>query len=247
AGMPGFLRIPFMVTTLFVAVPTGVKVFAWVATTWMGKMRLQTPMLFVITSIFLFLVGGLTGIPLGIVPVDLYLHDSYWVVGHFHAMFFGGFLLPVMAAIYYWFPKVSGRMLNERLGKIQWLLMTIGTFSLVFPMLGLGIEGMRRRIAEYAPGLGFQPMHIATAAGGFLVFSGLMVLFYNLIKNLKHGELAGNNPWNARTLEWMIPSPPPENNFVQIPVVLDMPHLHGVSGSVHAEVGPSSEDENHAE
>jgi cytochrome c oxidase subunit I len=237
AGIPGFLRVPFMVTTLLVAVPTGVKVFAWVATTWMGKMRLDTPMLFVLTAIVLFLVGGLTGVPLGIVPVDLYLHDTYWVVGHFHAMFFGGFLLPSMAAIYYWFPKVSGRMLKEKLGKWQWLLMTLGTFLLVIPMLGLGIEGMRRRIADYALGIGFQPMHILTAIGGFLIFSGLMILVYNIITNLKRGAIAGDNPWGSRTLEWMVSSPPPENNFDVIPEIIGQPHMHGIAGAPHARLG----------
>jgi cytochrome c oxidase subunit I len=238
AGMPAMLRVPFMITTLLVAVPTGVKVFAWVATTWMGKMRLITPMLFVLSAIVLFLIGGLTGVPLGVVPIDLYLHDTYWVVGHFHSMFFGGFLLPVMAAIYYWFPKVSGKMLGERLGKIQWLLMTLGGFMLVIPMLGLGIEGMRRRIADYELGMGFQPMHIATAVGGFLVFSGLVILVYNLVLSSRRGAAAGNNPWNSRTLEWMVSSPPPENNFGEIPKVLDSPHLHGVEGSIHAVVKP---------
>jgi cytochrome c oxidase subunit I len=234
AGMPAFLRVPFMITTLLVAVPTGVKVFAWVATMWLGKMRLDTPMLFVLTSIVLFLVGGLTGVPLGIVPVDLYLHDTYWVVGHFHSMLFGGFLLPAMAAIYYWFPKVSGKMLRERLGKVQWALMTLGTFLLVIPMLGLGLEGMRRRIADYTPGLGFQTLHILTAIGGFLIFSGLVILVYNVVVSLKRGTSAGDNPWNAQTLEWMVSSPPPENNFEEIPEVLDRPHLHGVSGAFHA-------------
>jgi cytochrome c oxidase subunit I len=217
AGIPGFMRVPFMITTLLVAIPTGVKVFAWVATIWMGKIRLKTPLLFVLTAIVLFLIGGLTGVPLGIVPVDLYLHDSYWVVGHFHAMLFGGFLMPTMAAIYYWFPKVSGRMLREGLGKIQWLLMTVGMFLLVVPMLGLGIEGMRRRVAAYTFTLGFQQMHILTAIGGFLVFSGLVILVYNLVVSLKRGIPAGNNPWDARSLEWQTTSPPPEENFLQVP------------------------------
>jgi cytochrome c oxidase subunit 1 len=241
SGMPSVLRIPFMVTTLLVAVPTGVKVFAWVATMWMGKIRLATPLLFVVSSIVMFLVGGLTGIPLGIVPVDLYLHDTYWVVGHFHAMVFGGFLLPVMGAIYYWFPKASGKMLSESLGKIQWLLMTLGTALLFIPMLGLGIEGMRRRVITYDAGLGFQQLHLLMAVGGFLVFAGLVILVYNLVVSFKHGEVAGNNPWGGRTLEWMVSSPPPENNFDEIPEVLDIPHLPGVSGAVHARVNPAKD------
>jgi cytochrome c oxidase subunit 1 len=237
SGMPAMLRIPFMVTTLLVAVPTGVKVFAWVATTWMGKMRLQTPLIFVFSAVILFLIGGLTGVPLGIVPVDLYLHDSYWVVGHFHAMFFGGFLMPVMAAFYYWFPKVTGRMLREGLGKIQWLLMTLGTFLLVLPMLGLGLEGMRRRTAAYDLSSNFQPLHIATAVGGFLVFAGLVVLVMNIRSSFKRNVIAGDNPWGSRTLEWMVSSPPPEDNFKEIPEVLDRPHLHGVSSAPHARLG----------
>jgi len=239
AGMPGWLRVPFMVTTLLVAVPTGVKVFAWVATTWMGKMRLQTPLLFVLSGIVLFLIGGLTGIPLGIVPVDLYLHATYWVVGHFHAMFFGGFLLPAMAAIFYWFPKVTGRMLDERLGKIQWLLMTVGMFLLAMPMLALGLEGMRRRIGHYDFTMHWQQLHIVTAVGGFTIFAGLVLLGINLVRSFRRGPAAGPNPWGARTLEWMVSSPPPEHNFEEIPEVFDRPHMHGVVGSVHARLSAS--------
>jgi cytochrome c oxidase subunit 1 len=237
AGMPAALRVPFMVTTLLVAVPTGVKVFAWVATTWLGKIRLKPPLLFVFTAVVLFLIGGLSGVPLGIVPIDLYLHATYWVVGHFHAMFFGGFLLPTMAGIYFWFPKVTGRLLREGIGKWQWVLMTLGTFMLVIPMLGLGLLGMRRRVADYALASGYQPFHIATAVGGFLVFAGLVLLAYNIIWSLKHGEASGDNPWGARTLEWLVSSPPPEDNFATIPEVLDRPHLHGVEGAVHARFG----------
>ena len=237
AGMPGWMRVPMMVTTLLVAVPTGVKVFAWVATTWMAKMRLQTPLLFVFSAVIFFLVGGLTGVPLGIVPVDLYLHDTYWVVGHFHAMFFGGFLMPVMAAIYYWFPKVTGRMLSERIGKRQWLLMTVGMSLLVVPLLGLGLEGLRRRVSDYAFTMHFQALHVAAAVGAFMVFGGLVLLGRNMVRSLKSGAVAGDNPWGARTLEWLVSSPPPEHNFDEIPEVLDRPHMHGVAGSVHARVG----------
>ncbi|HTY81154.1 MAG TPA: cbb3-type cytochrome c oxidase subunit I, partial [Dehalococcoidales bacterium] len=242
AGMPAVLRVPFMVTTLLVAVPTGVKVFAWVATMWMGKIRLDTPLLFVLSSIVIFMTGGLAGIPLGIVPVDLYLHDTYWVVGHFHAMIFGGFLLPVMAAIYYWFPKATGRMLREGWGKIQWGLMTLGSLLLFVPMLGLGLEGMRRRVTVFpSTDPVFRILHLITVAGGFLVFAGIVILIYNIVVSLKRGKTAGNNPWGGRTLEWMVSSPPPENNFDEIPEVLDLPHLHGVSSSVHARIKTNTE------
>ena len=241
SGMPGWLRIPFMVTTLLIAVPTGVKVFAWTATTWMGKLRLQTPLLFILAGVVLFLIGGLTGVPLGIVPVDLYLHDTYWVLGHFHAMFFGGFFLPAMAAIYYWFPKVTGRRLSERLGKIQWALMTPGFFLIALPMLMLGLEGMRRRISAYQYTLHFQQLHLAIGIGAFLVFAGLIILGRNMVASFKRGQVAGDNPWDARTLEWMISSPPPEHDFDRIPKVLDRPHMYGVSGSVHARLGVEKE------
>ena len=240
AGMPAILRIPFMVTTLLVAVPTGVKVFAWISTVWMGKIKLATPLLFVVSSIVIFLVGGLTGIPLGIVPVDLYLHDTYWVVGHFHAMLFGGFLLPLMAGIYYWFPKVSGKMLDETIGKRQWLLMTLGTPLIFVPMLALGIMGMRRRVIDYT-GPGFQQLHLLTAIGGFLVFAGIVFLAYNLVVSSKRGSPAGNNPWGSKTLEWTVSSPPPENNFQELPEVFDNPHNYGVDSSVQAGVTPGKE------
>jgi cytochrome c oxidase subunit 1 len=244
AGLPGWMRVPFMITTLLVAVPTGVKVFAWTATTWMGKIRLKTPLLFVFAAIILFLIGGLTGIPQGIVPTDLYLHDSYWIVGHFHALFFGGFLLPAMAAVYYWFPKVRGRMLSEKLGKVQWFLMVPGMFLLVVPMLGLGLEGMRRRISDYDFILDLQPLTIATAVGGLLVFAGLVVLAYNLVVSNRRGDPAGNNPWDGSTLEWMISSPPPEHDFYETPHVHDRPNLQGVPGTLHAHVDGEPEEKN---
>jgi cytochrome c oxidase subunit I len=234
AGIPAFLRVPFMVTTLLVAVPTGVKIFAWIATLWMGKIRIYSALLFVLSSIIVFLIGGLTGIPLGIVPVDLYLHDTYWVVGHFHGTLFGGFLMPFMAGIYYWYPKVTGRLLSEKLGVSQWLLMTLGTALLMVPMLGLGLEGMRRRVFDYPPGLGFQELHIATAIGGFLIFAGLVILAVNLVRSFKKGASAGPNPWQSRTLEWQTSSPPPEDNFKQVPLVIGNPYGYGVEGSAHS-------------
>jgi cytochrome c oxidase subunit I len=233
AGMEAFLRIPFMITTLLVAVPTGVKVFAWTATLWMGKIRFKTPLLFVLSSIVVFLIGGLTGVPLGIVPVDLYLHDSYFVVGHFHATLFGGFLLPLMAAIYFWFPKVSGKLLSEKLGRAQWGLMTAGAALLILPMLGLGLEGMRRRVADYLdPEMRW--LHMVTALGGFLIFAGLVLLAINLVRSLKQGAAAGNNPWASRTLEWQTSSPPPEDNFAEVPEVVGNPYGYGIAGSQHS-------------
>ncbi len=247
AGIPEVLRIPFMVTTLLVSVPTGIKLFAWTATMWLGKLRVSTAVLFVLSSIVIFLIGGLTGIPLGIVPVDLYLHDTYFVVGHFHGTLFGGFLLPFMAGIYFWFPKVTGRRLSETLGKIQWLLMTLGVSLIMLPMLGLGIQGMRRRVADYTLALGFQQLHIATAVGGFLVFAGIAILAYNIVVSMKQGTAAGSNPWNSRTLEWQTSSPPPEDNFSQTPQVIGMPYGYGTGGPPYAVVNERNDGEGKAE
>ena len=188
AGVPEILRVPFMVTTLLVAVPTGVKMFAWTATMWMGKLRFATPFLFILSSILVFLIGGLTGIPVGIVPTDLYLTDTYFVVAHFHGTLFGGFLLPVMAGIYYWFPKVTGKKMSEGLGKLQWALMTPGTLLILLPIFQLGFEGMRRRVSEYVPNLGFQSLHIVSLVGAVLVFIGLIILIINIIRSARHGR-----------------------------------------------------------
>ncbi|MBI2853440.1 MAG: cbb3-type cytochrome c oxidase subunit I [Chloroflexi bacterium] len=238
AGMASILRIPFMITTLLVAVPTGVKVFAWTTTLWMGKLRMTTAFLFVLSSVIVFLIGGITGVPLGIVPVDLYVHDTYFVVGHFHGTVFGGFLLPVMAAVYYWYPKVTGRLLSERLGKVQWLLMTLGAGLLIIPMLGLGLLGMRRRSAVYdVPSEPVQYLHFITMIAAFLLFAGVIIVIYNIVHSFGKGRPAGNNPWQGRTLEWHTSSPPPDDNFPEIPEVIDQPYGYGIPGAVHAVVG----------
>ena len=224
AAMPVFLRIPFMVTTMLVAVPTGVKVFAWVATIWGGKIRFSVPFIFVCAGIVLFLLGGLAGIVLATVPTDLYVHDTYFVVAHFHALLFGGFLFPLMAAFYYWFPKVTGKFLNEKRGRIQWWLMTSGAFTFVIPMFLLGLEGMRRRVAYYNPATISQSFQIASGIGGFLIGLGILVFFVNIYLGLRNGEKAGINPWEGRTLEWTVSSPPPENNFAQLPESIGDPY-----------------------
>ena len=233
AGMPALLRIPFMVTTMLVAVPTGVKVFAWVATAWGGKLRMQSPLLFTLSAIVIFLIGGLTGVIQAVVPANLYIHDTYWIVAHFHSVLFGGFLFPLMAGIYYWFPKMSGRKLDEKLGRWQWWLMTLGSALLILPMFVLGLDGMRRRTAGYS-NMDWKPLIIITAVGGFLIFFGLIILFYNMLRSRRRGDVAGNNPWEARTLEWMVSSPPPPNNFESLPQVVGPPYEFGVPGAVHA-------------
>ncbi len=234
AGIEDWLRIPFMFTTLLVAVPTGVKVFGWLSTMWLGKLRLATPFLFVLTAIVVFVVGGLTGVVQGIVPADLHITDTYWIVAHFHSTLFGGFVFPMMAAIYYWFPKVTGRMLRESLGKIHWALMSLGFLLLYGPMFVVGLLGMRRRIYDFDPSQPFQSWNIASAIGSGLVAISMLFLVANILLSVRRGALAPDNPWRSRTLEWQVASPPPEDNFEELPQVHDDPYGYGVAGSVHA-------------
>ena len=235
AGMPVALRIPFMVTTMLVAVPTGVKIFAWVATMWGGRIKFTAPFLFVCTSIVLFLIGGMSGIIQATVPANLFIHDTYWIPAHFHSLLFGGFLLPLMAAFYYWFPKLTGRLMSDQWGKIQWLVMTTGALLMIIPMFILGLEGMRRRVADYDVTSISQYLHILTMVGGILIFVGIVILFFNVLLNVKRGAISGNNPWDARTLEWQISSPPPDNNFERLPEVLDYPYGYDTSSSTLTE------------
>ncbi len=228
--------VAFMFSTLFVAVPTGVKFFNWLATIWGGKLSFETPMLFVLGAFVIFLIGGLTGPFLGSVPVDLHLHDTYWVVAHFHHTMFGGFVYPFLAAVYYWFPKVTGRWYSERLGKLHFWVMTVGFFVVTTTMFRLGILGMRRRIADYDPALGFDRWQMVTTIGGYLVGLGMLIFVVNIVRGAVAGRRAPANPWRSRSLEWQVSSPPPEENFPVPPVVVGGPYEYGVPGSVYVQV-----------
>ncbi len=236
-GLGNTVATVFMFSTLLVAVPTGVKIFSWLGTLWGGKLSLRTPMLFVLGSLVIFLVGGLTGPFLALVPVNFYLHDTYWVVAHFHHTMFGGFVFPFLAAAYYWFPKVTGRMYDERLGKLHFWLMILGFHTITLPMFAAGLMGMRRRIADYDPALGIAPLHTLMTVGGYVVALSMLIFLYNVVRSAVAGERAPANPWGARTLEWQIPSPPPEENFATVPVIVGGPYDYGTPGSVHARLG----------
>ncbi len=238
AGMEGFLRVPFMFATLLVAVPTGVKFFSWAGTLWRGKITLPTPMLFVLAAISVFLIGGLTGPPNATVTTDLFLHDTYWIVGHFHATMFGGFVFPFFAALYYWFPKVTGRKYNERLGKVHFWLMTPGFWVQSLVQIQVGLQGMRRRIADYDPLLGIETGHLLITIAGFVIGLSVLVMLYNLVTSARKGEVAEANPWNSRSPEWQIPSPVPEHSYAQPFVVVGEPYDYGLPGSTYVNINP---------
>jgi len=239
SGMAAYLRVPFMYSTLLVAVPTGVKFFSWVATMWEGKMSFETPMLFVLGAISIFLLGGLSGPPNGVVATDLHLQDTYWIVGHFHATMFGGFVFPFFAAIYYWFPKVTGRMYNERLGKIHFYLMLPAFYVQSLGQMQVGLLGMRRRIADYDPSLGIDLTHQLVTLAGFLIGISVLVAFYNFITSLRRGEAAVANPWRSRSPEWQLPSPVPSHNYEQPFEVVGEPYDYGLEGSAYVSFTPA--------
>lgn len=240
AGMEPFLRIPFSFATLLVAVPTGVKFFSWVGTLWRGKLSFPTPMLFVLGAISVFLIGGLTGPPNGTVTTDLFLHDTYWIVGHFHATMFGGFVFPFFAAVYYWYPKVTGRKYNETLGKIHFWLMTPGFWVQSLVQIWVGLHGMRRRIADYDPALGIETGHLLITIAGFVIGFSVLLAVFNFVVSARRGEVAAANPWGSRSPEFQIPSPIPEHSYERPFIVTGEPYDYGLPGSVYVNMNPSA-------
>ncbi|NMF64902.1 cytochrome c oxidase subunit I [Brasilonema octagenarum] len=235
SGTPGWMRLIFMLTTMFVSVPTGIKVFAWVATIWGGKLRLNTPMLFALGGLILFVFAGITGITLSSVPIDIHVNNTYYVVGHFHYVLYGTVTMGMFAAIYHWFPKMTGRMYNEGWGQLHFWLAFIGTNLNFFPMHPLGLQGMLRRVSSYAPEYEFW--NIVASLGGFLLGMSTLPFILNMIASWMHGKPAPENPWRAIGLEWLVSSPPPVENFEEIPVVISEPYGYGKSEPLVAAAG----------
>jgi len=217
SGQSDLASVIFSLLTFLVAVPSAIKVFNWVATLYKGSIELKPPLLFTLTFIFLFSIGGLTGLIQGALAVNMHLHDTYWVVGHFHYIIFGGMGFGFLAALHYWFPKMFGRMYDWKRTVWAWLILFIGFNVLYFPMLILGWEGMPRRYYDYPPQ--FHTLHLISTIGSWILITGLILIFFNLVQGLRKGQRAGDNPWGGATLEWQISSPPPTNNFEKIPVV----------------------------
>ena len=225
SGTPPWMRMFFTVSTLIVAVPTGVKIFSWVATLWGGKIRYTSAMLFAIGLLAMFVFGGLSGVTLGTAPVDIHVHDTYYVVAHFHYVLFGGSVFGIYAGLYHWFPKITGRMLNEPLGKVHFILTFIGTNLTFLPMHELGLKGMPRRVAMYDPQ--FQYINIICTIGAFVLGLSILPFLINAIWSWSNGPKASGNPWNAKTLEWTTDSPPMIENWDVLPVMTEGPYAYG--------------------
>ncbi|HEY9878933.1 MAG TPA: cytochrome c oxidase subunit I [Leptolyngbyaceae cyanobacterium] len=225
SATPGWMRILFMVTSMLVGVPTGIKIFGWVATIWGGKIRLTTPMLFAIAGFVNFVFAGITGIMLASVPIDIHVNNTYFVVGHFHYVIYGTIVYGIYAGLYHWFPKMTGRMYYEGLGKVHFILTLIGTNLTFWPMHPLGLMGMPRRVASYDPEFAFW--NVIASLGGFLLGISVLPFILNMVSSWIQGEKAGDNPWRAIGLEWLTSSPPPVENFEEIPTVIAGPYGYG--------------------
>ncbi|QDZ39058.1 cytochrome c oxidase subunit I [Euhalothece natronophila Z-M001] len=226
SGTPGWLRMFFMATTMIIAVPTGIKVFGWCATIWGGKLRLNSAMLFGIGFVSAFLIGGLSGVMLASVPFDIHVHDTYFIVAHLHYVLFGGSVLGLFSAIYHWFPKMTGKHLNETWGKIHFWLTYIGLNITFLPMHQLGLQGMNRRIAVYDAE--FQTLNVVCTIGSYILAVSTFPFLINLVWSVFKGEKAGANPWKALTLEWQTTSPPIIENFEEEPVLWSGPYDYGI-------------------
>jgi len=218
-GLPILGLSLFTIASMIIAIPSGIQIFSTLATLWHGKLNLKTPLFYILGFIVNFVMGGVTGVMLSSVPVDLQAQDSYFVVAHFHYVLIGGAVFPLLAGFYYWFPKLTGKMLNDRLGKWNFWLTFIGFNVAFFPMHFIGLMGMPRRVYTYLPGLGWDTLNFISSVGAFILAFGVLLFLINVIRNWRGGEPAGDNPWHAGTLEWATTSPPLRYNFEPLPAV----------------------------
>ena len=239
SGMQEWIRIPMMVTTAIIAVPTGIKIFSWLATLWRGILHLDTPMLFALGFLTMFTLGGISGVMLAMVPLTIHVSDTYFIVAHIHYVLYGGSLFTIFAGVYYWFPKMTGRMFDEGLGKLHFWLTFVG-FNLTFgPMHLIGVQGMPRRVADYPEQ--FASWNLFISLSSFLLGIATLIFVYNMVASWRGGPIAEANPWRALTLEWQVSSPPPIFNFDRIPTVVGGPYEYGVPGAQHGIFQPPAE------
>jgi cytochrome c oxidase subunit 1 len=222
AGIPQFGASLFTVASIMIAFPTGVQIFCWIATIWSGRLAIRTPALYMLAFFVVFLIGGMTGVMLAVIPFDQQVHDTFFVVAHFHYVLIGGAVFPLLGAVHYWFPKFTGRMLSERIGTVAFVLFFIGFNTAFFPQHILGLYGMPRRVYSYAAETGWGPLNLLSTGGAAVMALGIAVYFFNVLTSLRSGKVASDNPWQAATLEWATSSPPPPYNFDPIPTVASL-------------------------
>jgi cytochrome c oxidase subunit I len=246
-GLGPIANSAFTISTMLIAVPTGVKIFNWIGTMWGGSIDLKTPMLFAIGFIALFIVGGLSGVSHAVSPSDAQQQDTYYIVAHLHYVLFGGAIFGLFSGIYYWFPKVTGKLFNEGLGKWHFWLFFIGMNITFFPMHFVGLNGMPRRIYTYASEFGWEGLNLLSTLGYFIIFVGVIVFIINFFRSVRSGEEAGNDPWDAPGVEWSISSPPPVYNFARIPRIVGRDHYWIVKRRAEAEGHPITGPEPHVD
>jgi cytochrome c oxidase subunit 1 len=227
SGMNPILGTTFMISTMVIAVPSAIKVFNWLGTLWGGSIRFTTPMLNALAFVSMFVIGGLSGIFMASTPVDIFIHDTYFIVGHIHYVLFGGSLFGAFAGLYFWYPKMFGRKMSERWGKVHFAVTFIAYNCVFFPMHFLGMRGMQRRIydyTQYAHLKGLQPMNQFMTIALFVLGAAQVILVLNFFLSMRRGQPAGDNPWRSNTLEWQTSSPPPHENFEETPTVYRGPY-----------------------